>query len=334
MKKMIFLLIALMAVMSIHAQVVEVYKNNVLQATYYNTSTNKYKVKFKKASDGSNEQVDIYKNGEVETTYSNTTDNKYKVVFRELGKGKINNHEYVEIGGLKWATMNVGATTVAESETTAYGDYYAWGEIETYYTSLSGTDITWKTNATKTHITGTKTGYTGENYSTYQSYTITEWSPAPYDATTKNLTGTYDVAHTDWGSTWRMPTTQEFQKLYSACGGKLTSSLSGGSNTITAGGVYMLAANTTVDNETYKVQGLLFVSTEDTSLRLFFPAAGHITGTTRDMTTGFGDYWTSTYSNSSVNDAKCFYFKGNDNSIKADNKGSRYIGHTIRPVSE
>ncbi|MBR4974427.1 MAG: PEGA domain-containing protein, partial [Bacteroidales bacterium] len=43
--------------------------------------------------------------------------------------GTINGYEYVDLGlpsGLKWATCNVGADSPEE-----YGDYYAWGEIET-----------------------------------------------------------------------------------------------------------------------------------------------------------------------------------------------------------
>lgn len=40
-----------------------------------------------------------------------------------------NGHEYVDLGlpsGLKWATMNIGASTPE-----GYGDYFAWGETET-----------------------------------------------------------------------------------------------------------------------------------------------------------------------------------------------------------
>lgn len=100
MKKIILSLIVLMATVSTNAQVVEVYENGVLHATYYNTPKNKYKVVFKESSD------------------DGTT---------------INGHEYVKIAGIKWATMNVGATTVAESWDTSYGDFYAWGETTTYY---------------------------------------------------------------------------------------------------------------------------------------------------------------------------------------------------------
>ncbi len=45
------------------------------------------------------------------------------------GDNKINGYEYVDLGlpsGLKWATCNVGAEKPED-----YGDYFAWGEIET-----------------------------------------------------------------------------------------------------------------------------------------------------------------------------------------------------------
>ena len=38
-----------------------------------------------------------------------------------------NGHEYVEIGGLKWATMNIGATQPSD-----YGLYFAWGDTQGY----------------------------------------------------------------------------------------------------------------------------------------------------------------------------------------------------------
>ena len=57
-----------------------------------------------------------------------------KVTVKETG---INGHAFVEIGGLKWATMNVGATTVAGSYETCYGDYFAWGETEPRYISIT-----------------------------------------------------------------------------------------------------------------------------------------------------------------------------------------------------
>jgi len=50
MKKYILSLMALVATMSINAQVVKVYKNGTLQETYTNTATDKYKVVFEEAT--------------------------------------------------------------------------------------------------------------------------------------------------------------------------------------------------------------------------------------------------------------------------------------------
>ena len=53
-------------------------------------------------------------------------------------------HQYVDLGlpsGLKWATCNVGATVPEE-----YGDYFAWGETQPYYSSQD--PLTWKSDKT------------------------------------------------------------------------------------------------------------------------------------------------------------------------------------------
>ena len=44
MKKILLTLVGLSALMSIHAQVVEVYKNGQLMQTYYNTPNSQYEV--------------------------------------------------------------------------------------------------------------------------------------------------------------------------------------------------------------------------------------------------------------------------------------------------
>ena len=42
-------------------------------------------------------------------------------------------HDYVEIGGIKWATMNVGANSVGD-----YGNYYQYGKGSAQYAATSG----------------------------------------------------------------------------------------------------------------------------------------------------------------------------------------------------
>jgi hypothetical protein len=42
-------------------------------------------------------------------------------------------HDYVEIGGIKWATMNLGATDVTDP-----GMFYQWADIQGYSASEVG----------------------------------------------------------------------------------------------------------------------------------------------------------------------------------------------------
>ena len=95
-------------------------------------------------------------------------------------QGRINGHDYVDLGlpsGLKWATCNVGASRPED-----YGNYYAWGEIQT------------------------KSEYTEENSLTYGK-------------DIGNISGNsrYDVARAQWGSSWRLPTFVEIKELKDKC---------------------------------------------------------------------------------------------------------------------
>ena len=42
-------------------------------------------------------------------------------------------HDYVEIGGIKWATMNIGANSITDK-----GLYFQWGDINGYTASQVG----------------------------------------------------------------------------------------------------------------------------------------------------------------------------------------------------
>ena len=91
--------------------------------------------------------------------------------------GTLNGHDWVDLGlpsGTKWATSNVGANSP-----TAYGDYFAWGEIFT------------------------KSEYVESDYTYSDNPTIL---PASADAATIN-----------WGAGWRMPTREEMNELYDNC---------------------------------------------------------------------------------------------------------------------
>ena len=97
---------------------------------------------------------------------------------------KLNGHEWVDLGlSVRWATCNVGASVPLE-----YGDYYAWGEIET------------------------KMEYTEENSVTY-GVELDDISGNPQ----------YDVATANWGEGWRMPTKEEYRELLHECDWEWTS---------------------------------------------------------------------------------------------------------------
>lgn len=206
MKRITITLIAILATLSIYAQKVEVYLNGKHIDTYYNTPENQYRFVFK--------QVDNWQN--------------------------INGYEYVEIGGLKWAKMNVGATTVADSPDTSYGKYYAWGELDTYYKSFDSKDQVNSKNSDITHIPGNKYSYNWICYCGTSDNTFKEWDMAPFGSGTV-LQEDYDVAHYEWLGTWRMPMWEDFQKLYEACGGA-AAPITDVPETITKGGIYWIVA--------------------------------------------------------------------------------------------
>ena len=108
--------------------------------------------------------------------------------------------EAVDLGlpsGLKWASFNLGASVPEE-----YGDYYAWGETEPYYWSLS--PLTWKE--------GKEAGYGWASYKWSNSIT-------KYNSTDRKivLDPEDDAAHVNLGGKWRMPTSAELDELWDSC---------------------------------------------------------------------------------------------------------------------
>ena len=226
--------------------------------------------------------------------------------------------DYVLIGGLKWATKNLGATTVAGSYTTCFGDYFAWGETEPRYTSISlsayGASFTWKS--------GYENGYSESKWPSYTEETL----DAAHDAATAQL-----------GESWRTPTSEDIKALVEACTGSSEGqapvSLSGA---VASGGIYWLSASQAYEPEFTGVAGLLFVDMADISKRVFFPASGNIRGTSFRSGGESARYWLSAlYTSPYVSDndnALAFYFSST--SIDASWIDYRWRGLTIRPVSD
>ncbi|MCQ2197706.1 MAG: hypothetical protein MJZ60_09330 [Bacteroidaceae bacterium] len=221
----------------------------------------------------------------------------------EGGAGK--KHDYVVMGGKKWSTMNLGATTVAGSYATCAGDFYAWGETTPRYTSISWSGST-------ASFTGISKPYNGNNYPSYTGSTL----DAAHDAV---------ASHADWGEGWRTPTNQDFKDLYAACGGTgsyISSTLPSGSKSTTAKGIYWCS---NYDG----VAGLLFC---DGTNKLFFPASGDVYDTSHYDGGSFGLYWSSSLYTSDIDCAYLLNF--NASHVNPSSYYGRYNGFAVRPVSD
>lgn len=235
------------------------------------------------------------------------------IVFFDGSGGTIGGHEYVEIGGLKWATMNVGATTVAGSFETCYGDYFAWGETEPRYNTITRsslvTTFTWRDGYSK--------GYSADNY------------PGYYDTT---LDAEHDAATTKWGHSWRTPTKADFEALAMACSGSSSNDQRPVDRSkITEGGIYWLYSWQTDEPAYTGVAGLLFVSKADISKRVFFPAAGRVDETTLNNYGSHGSYWSSSFYESDTHFAH--YMSFHPSFVNPSRNELRCRGFTVRPVS-
>ena len=112
-----------------------------------------------------------------------------------------NGHDYVEIGGLKWATMNIGATKPEE-----YGLYFAWGDTQGYTASQVGSGEGKKYFGWVDYKYGNGTSSPGDTGMT--KYNSTDGKTV--------LEAADDAAVVNWGGSWRMPTTAELQALGAA----------------------------------------------------------------------------------------------------------------------
>ena len=184
-----------------------------------------------------------------------------------------NGHDYVEIGGLKWATMNVGATGVTD-----YGLYFQWGDTQGYTADQVGS------------TSGKKPFYwddykyftvdTTQEGDAYASGKITKYNSI--DGKTQ-LDTEDDAAKANWGGSWRMPTAAEFA-------------------------AFGAAVNTawTNDYQSSGIKGLVCTAKDGSGAELFFPAAGYCSSGDVEYVGSYGGYWSSSLS--SLTDGSYVYF--------------------------
>ena len=108
-----------------------------------------------------------------------------------------NGHEYVEIGGLKWATMNVGANSITD-----YGLFFQWGDTQGYTASQVGSGEGKKYFGWADYKYGNGTSSVMTKYNATDGKTVLDIED--------------DAVRVNWGGAWRIPTTAELQALGAA----------------------------------------------------------------------------------------------------------------------
>lgn len=196
------------------------------------------------------------------------------------GGGDYNGHEYVDLGlpsGTLWATCNVGANSPEE-----YGNYYAWGETHT-----------------KDFFDWTTYQYCNGDFNKLTKYCCSANFGAVDNLS--NLLEEDDVATTEWGSGWRIPTSEQWQEL--------------------------LDNTTNVWTTQNGIRGRMFTSSKGASL--FLPAAGRRWGSDTYNITGYGYYWSRSLNTDISSNVFFLYFSDCKINMQDD---IRSYGRSVRPI--
>ena len=129
-----------------------------------------------------------------------------------------NGYSYVDLGlSVNWATYNVGAEQPDE-----WGDFYAWGEIETYYEAgyaLEDPQMHWKDGKSEGYYWPSHKWITNDvlNDRRYLNKYNCFSNDLGFSDGKSTLDPEDDVAHVLWGGDWRMPTKEEQEELINNC---------------------------------------------------------------------------------------------------------------------
>ena len=140
--------------------------------------------------------------------------------------------------GKKWAVSNLTVNGMSFSST-VFGDYYAWGELTPYYTSLTvngenDVNVVWKS--------GYEDGYTQANYNKNTAL-------SSYTSSSAKLSKDHDAAYQLLGEGWSIPSVADLDELEANCnvaaatvngvdGVKYTSKINGNSIFMPANGYF------------------------------------------------------------------------------------------------
>lgn len=239
------------------------------------------------------------------TASSSAVRDSCSVLVQEVPKGATNlnilmHRQDGSVYYIFWAECNLGADCPEH-----YGDYYAWGEIEPYYSCQS--PLTWR------H--GKESGYDSASYiwcngsfSSLTKYNISDSYGLVDDKIQLDLSD--DAAHTALGGKWRMPTVNEVSYLMT---------------------LPRIDRVWTTENG---VKGMKATSKENGE-SIFLPAAGYWKGTSIDEVETHGLYWTSSLHDNPPYLANTINFDSTSLSTSyAFWCYARDYGFPIRPVTE
>ena len=228
-----------------------------------------------------------------------------------------------------WASFNLGASKPEE-----YGDYYAWGEKITYYSTLE--PLAWakrdETDENVLHYDWDSYLYANGAYNKLTKYCPKGLETNYWDNTAKpegpdgevKLLPTDDVAHVKLGGKWRMPTLDDIKAL-----------LALKTNDDYTWDKWALATDENGDEVKDAwgnvVRGIR-ITRKSTGATLFLPAAGYCSGRDVGMDAGpWGLYWSSSLNTDRPLGAFRLVFYSGDSGWSGID---RFYGFTVRPVSE
>lgn len=213
--------------------------------------------------------------------------------------------EAVDLGlSVKWASCNLGASKPEE-----YGDYYAWGATEPWYEAGYAQEDPqnhWKSGKSEGY-SWVNCPFNGGNSEYNESY----WTSYKSECVDGNgvLLPENDAAHVRLGGNWRIPTKEECDELVGNCdfehniiingiiGAKLTSRKNGNS--------------------------------------IFLPGAGCRIDVGRSYDGWNGEfYWSSSIMNDRFYGSRYAFVMNFYLGNELTNRQARYLGFSIRPVSE
>ena len=233
--------------------------------------------------------------------------------------GTENGHEWVDLGlpsGIRWATMNLGATSVED-----YGKQYAWGETKAY-----GEEDPSNLTNYNTEYSYTKSIF---NFTTYKwcngsASTLTKYCTDSRDGTVDNKTTLDpedDAAIQNWGGAWRMPTEADFDELLNNCYWVWTDSYNGSKIV----GYIVYAVKSTSDKGKIVYEGETpsdIYSLSDT--HIFIPASGFRGNSPSYYPGVWGNYWTT----------RCSSIEGRNLFLRGEiirySWDYRYLGFSVR----